>query len=357
MVGISVAVVLFGATALGGIAGAGADPIGTTRSQISAVESQIYSGAAQVHQLTLAFEQANLDASSLSQQVGADQLEIAQLRTRVAASEGVLRKEALLSYTGDTGSDLGTPNSTTDPAVRAEYLQVAAGNIDDAVDQYRTEQRQLLTAEGDLSHQQQASQAAAAAAAEARQQALAQAAAEQSQLDRLQGQLSQYIEAAAIAAQQSATAAPAPSTTQGLPVNNGLVAVVRTIVAAPAPVPTPPVRPARPTRPAPSPPSPPAAPSPPPAPVVAPPSTPGYTDAGGVWLQLRECESSDNYAENTGNGYYGAYQFSGQTWTNLGFPGRPDLESHQMQDQAAMKLQARSGWGQWPACSAALGLH
>jgi hypothetical protein len=76
-----------------------------------------------------------------------------------------------------------------------------------------------------------------------------------------------------------------------------------------------------------------------------------------VWLQLRECESSDNYAANNGNGYYGAYQFSESTWTGMGLPGRPDLESHQMQDQAAMSLQAHGGWGEWPACSAALGLH
>jgi hypothetical protein len=71
---------------------------------------------------------------------------------------------------------------------------------------------------------------------------------------------------------------------------------------------------------------------------------------------LRECESSDNYQANTGNGFYGAYQFSQQTWTDLGYSGRPDLAPPSMQDQAAMKLQAESGWGQWPACAAALGL-
>jgi hypothetical protein len=75
-----------------------------------------------------------------------------------------------------------------------------------------------------------------------------------------------------------------------------------------------------------------------------------------VWLQLRECESSDNYQANTGNGFYGAYQFSQSTWSNLGYPGRPDQEPPGMQDEAAQKLQAESGWGQWPACSAALGL-
>jgi hypothetical protein len=40
----------------------------------------------------------------------------------------------------------------------------------------------------------------------------------------------------------------------------------------------------------------------------------------------------------------------------MGYPGRPDVEPPEMQDQAAMRLQAERGWGQWPACAAALGL-
>lgn len=76
----------------------------------------------------------------------------------------------------------------------------------------------------------------------------------------------------------------------------------------------------------------------------------------GVWLELRECESSDNYQTDTGNGFFGAYQFVQSTWTSLGYPGRPDLEPPWMQDEAAEKDQAVSGWGQWPTCSAELGL-
>ena len=66
--------------------------------------------------------------------------------------------------------------------------------------------------------------------------------------------------------------------------------------------------------------------------------------AGGVWLELRECESGDNYQADTGNGYYGAYQFSASTWSDLGYPGRPDLEPYWMQDAAAQRLeQPRAG--------------
>ena len=70
----------------------------------------------------------------------------------------------------------------------------------------------------------------------------------------------------------------------------------------------------------------------------------------------RLCESGNNYAEDTGNGYYGAYQFALGTWWGLGYSGLPSDASPAVQDQAAERLQAEAGWGQWPACSAELGL-
>jgi peptidoglycan hydrolase CwlO-like protein len=354
MAGTSVAVVFFGASLVIPTLSARADPIATTRAQIQAVQAQIQSGAAQVHALTRAFQQANLTAMTLDQQVAADRAQIAQLQNRLSHSHSLLRRQALLSYTGGVPSGLSGATPSTDPSVRSEYLQVAVGDLNDALDQFRSQQRQLSAAEANLAHQQRQSQAAANSTARARQQALAAAAGEQAQLDQLQSQLSHYVEAAAVAAQRQAaanaaaaaaaaaasarSASSATSGTQGLPVNNGLQSVVHSIVITPPP--TPAAAPARPLAPAP-----------------APPPSSGYVDAGGVWLQLRLCESSDNYAENTGNGFYGAYQFSAATWSGLGLPGRPDLESHQMQDQAAMRLQAQGGWGQWPACAAALGLR
>jgi resuscitation-promoting factor RpfA len=72
--------------------------------------------------------------------------------------------------------------------------------------------------------------------------------------------------------------------------------------------------------------------------------------------KLRACESGGNYQANTGNGYYGAYQFALGTWRGLGYGGRPDQASPATQDEAVRRLQARSGWGQWPACSRRYGL-
>lgn len=72
--------------------------------------------------------------------------------------------------------------------------------------------------------------------------------------------------------------------------------------------------------------------------------------------RLRMCESGDNYQDNTGNGYYGAYQFAMSTWENLGYSGLPSDAPPAQQDQGAIRLQQADGWGAWPACSAMLGL-
>ncbi len=94
----------------------------------------------------------------------------------------------------------------------------------------------------------------------------------------------------------------------------------------------------------------------PPVTTTLPPPTSKGGELGGVWLQLRLCESGDNYSENSGNGYYGAYQFSLSTWESIGYSGLPSDASPAVQDQAAEKLQALAGWGPWPGCSAELGL-
>lgn len=94
-------------------------------------------------------------------------------------------------------------------------------------------------------------------------------------------------------------------------------------------------------------------PAPRPVPVAA------AAKAGGddVWRRLRNCEAGGRYNADTGNGYYGAYQFSAGTWRRLGYQGLPHQAPPEIQDEAARKLQARSGWGQWPACSRRIGVR
>jgi hypothetical protein len=67
--------------------------------------------------------------------------------------------------------------------------------------------------------------------------------------------------------------------------------------------------------------------------------------------KLRLCESGDNYRENSGNGYFGAYQFAPTTWHSLGYKGRPDRAKALTQNRAARKEHSITGWSAWPACS------
>src|SRR5690625_1144731 len=77
-----------------------------------------------------------------------------------------------------------------------------------------------------------------------------------------------------------------------------------------------------------------------------------------VWAALAQCESGGDPTAVSSNGlYYGLYQFSVGTWESVGGSGLPSEASAAEQTQRAQTLQARSGWGQWPYCSAKLGLR
>jgi Transglycosylase-like domain len=79
--------------------------------------------------------------------------------------------------------------------------------------------------------------------------------------------------------------------------------------------------------------------------------------SGDPWAQLRQCESGGNYSTNTGNGYYGAYQFDIGTWRAYGGSGLPSDASPAEQDRRAKMLYRARGWAPWPACSRKLGLR
>lgn len=77
------------------------------------------------------------------------------------------------------------------------------------------------------------------------------------------------------------------------------------------------------------------------------------TPPGEAWLyRTRMCESGGNYQTNTGNGFYGAYQFLLSTWHSVGGSGYPHHASPAEQDYRAAVLYRRSGPGQWPVCGA-----
>lgn len=106
-------------------------------------------------------------------------------------------------------------------------------------------------------------------------------------------------------------------------------------------------------------------PAPKPAPKSAVPVAP--SPSGDVWSRLADCETGDRRKDesiiwgtrrnsNTGNGYYGYFQFTERTWRSVGGTGLPHQHSYDVQRSMAIKLQQRSGWGQWPDCRRRLGL-
>ncbi len=77
------------------------------------------------------------------------------------------------------------------------------------------------------------------------------------------------------------------------------------------------------------------------------------------WERLAQCESSGNWADNTGNGYYGGLQFAASTWDSYGGQAYAPLASEATpaeQMAIANKVLAAQGWGAWPVCSVREGL-
>lgn len=89
----------------------------------------------------------------------------------------------------------------------------------------------------------------------------------------------------------------------------------------------------------------------PPRPPAAPTPARASRSAGYPnWEALRQCESGGNYSTNTGNGFYGAYQFELGTWQGLGYEGLPSDASPSTQDEAAQRLYEARGSSPWPVC-------
>ena len=86
----------------------------------------------------------------------------------------------------------------------------------------------------------------------------------------------------------------------------------------------------------------------------------GRFGSNTVWDRLAQCESSGNWAINSGNGFYGGLQFLQATWEGFGggaFAPRADLATREQQIIVAGRVRARQGWGAWPECSRKLGLR
>ncbi len=70
----------------------------------------------------------------------------------------------------------------------------------------------------------------------------------------------------------------------------------------------------------------------------------------GTLTKIAACESGGDYKSNTGNGFYGAYQFDQGTWASVGGSGVASDAPPAEQDMRAAMLLARSGSSPWPVC-------
>lgn len=70
--------------------------------------------------------------------------------------------------------------------------------------------------------------------------------------------------------------------------------------------------------------------------------------------KLRACEVKGQprpYQTNTGNGFYGAYQFTLSSWAAVGGRGVPSNAAPAEQDYRAVLLLRAQGPRAWPVCS------
>jgi peptidoglycan hydrolase-like protein with peptidoglycan-binding domain len=90
--------------------------------------------------------------------------------------------------------------------------------------------------------------------------------------------------------------------------------------------------------------------------VLLPTTSASADPSANTWFRLRMCESSNNYAINTGNNHYGAYQFDLSTWRSVGGTGYPNRASAAEQDARALILYRQRGWQPWQ-CAGIVGLR
>ena len=75
-----------------------------------------------------------------------------------------------------------------------------------------------------------------------------------------------------------------------------------------------------------------------------------HASASPTLEAIAACESGGNPGANTGNGFYGKYQFTLSTWQSVGGSGNPASASEAEQNKRAALLYARAGASPWPVC-------
>jgi len=283
-------------------------PSGLAASAAS-LQSRVLNTAGQLHLLATEAAAASARLSATEGAVLADQAALARLQDGLGRARLVLRTVALNDYEseGDSGDLFPFSATPAEASTTRVYEQVVAGSESDAVDRFLRDESEVAQQEALVS----AERAAAANTSSTLNHEYSSLKNEASSEEAMLAQVQQQQAALAAQAQRAALAAQVHHVQrQGPPATVDVSALT---------------------------------------------GTPNSSLAEDL-ARLRQCESGDNYQDNTGNGYYGAYQFSPATWQNLGYSGLPSGAPPATQDQAATTLEQSDGWGQWPVCAALLGL-
>jgi hypothetical protein len=75
-----------------------------------------------------------------------------------------------------------------------------------------------------------------------------------------------------------------------------------------------------------------------------------HASASPTLEAIAACESGGNPSTDTGNGFYGKFQFTIETWRSVGGTGNPAAASEAEQNRRAAMLYASAGASPWPVC-------
>jgi hypothetical protein len=278
---------------------------------------------------------------------------ISRASAGIAQDHSRLLDAAVSAYV-NAGSDgslsLFLGGNATSLATGQTYLRVASDQLGDAATKLRDDEHSLDTSLAAERREATAASTALAATKTARATVLRTVAGEQHLLASVQGQLATLVHQEELAQERAAAAAEARAAAQARARAQAAASTTTTLAGS---------SPVHGTTTASGTPQAPATLSGPPAPSGVPQTDASPIPSGSLaedFAGIRNCESSDDYGLNTGNGYYGAYQFSLSTWEGLGGAGLPSSAPPPVQDSKAYRLYQGSGWSSWPECAAVLGL-
>ena len=303
------------ASAFSGLPRAGAQSISDKRAEAAELATRLDEQARRIMAL-------DVDARRAQDELDDAQAAVGQAETELAATtrhQDELRRRLVVQAQDAyvTGGSVGVlrylVDTTGDEVTRRAYLRVVTGQDRQLLGELRASREDLELLRDRLAGAHKRARSRASALTEDRAALDRAIRAQRGVLAQVNGELAGLISAEqarrdAEAARQAAAARPAPAP----------LAAAATPAQAAAPV------------------------------VTAAPMTVSAPN-GDTWACIRQLESGNNYASPGG----GAYQFLDSTWHSLGYTGTASDYPPHVQDQAAVDLQARSGWSQWttaPLC-------